>query len=153
MPSDDWRGEIDRLLAELRPDRYQPGVDEEWLDEVTDLVIPLIDPDEIVRRYARAEVKQREGTKTKSANKMLRDIHASGQWPLDWFEFSSLPISVGKERVALRAVKAADLRVAANDERRAAANDFAQRNAACAAMEWVADQMDANGWETLRDRS
>lgn len=84
--------------------------------------------------------------KTKSANKLLREIHATQQFPLDWMDAQCLPIAVGKERVALRAVTSADLRQFANDERRTAANDFSTRNATCEAAEWIADLMDSNGY-------
>lgn len=136
---------IDKLLADRRPDRYEEG-SSEWLDDIAAEVAWLIPEDDARYRAARLTVGRREGEKTKSANKLLREIHATQQWPLDWMDCLTLPIAVGKERVALRAVTSADLRQFANDERRIAASDFSVRNATCEAAEWLADQMDANGY-------
>lgn len=136
---------VDELLADRRPDRYDDG-SAEWLDDIAAEVAPLIPEDDARYRAASMIVRRREGEKTKSANKLLREIYDSKQFPLGWLDYCSLPIAVGKERVALRAVTSADLRQFANDERRTAANDFSTRNATCEAAEWIADVMDSNGY-------
>jgi hypothetical protein len=137
---------IDKLLSERRPDRYEAEASSEWLDDIAAEVAWLIPEDDARYKAARFVVGRREGEKTKSANKLLREIHDTKQWPLGWLDMLNLPIAVGKERVALRAVTSADLRQFANDERRAAASDFSVRNATCEAAEWMADIMDANGY-------
>lgn len=136
---------IDLRLNECRPDRYDEGSDQ-WLDDIAAEVADMIPDDDARFQYARTLVRRREGEKTKNANKLLRQIFDDKQFPLGWLDMANLPIAVGKERVALRAVTSADLRQFANDERRAAANDFSTRNATCEAAEWIADLMDSNGY-------
>lgn len=136
-------GLIDLLLAERRPDRYEPEGGDEWLDSITAEIAVEIDPDEAVWELARREVKTREGEKTKSANRLLREIGETKQLPLDWLDQLHLPIAVGKERVALRAATPADLRLFANEERRRAASDFTARNATCEGAEWLADHLES----------
>lgn len=136
-------GLIDLLLAERRPDRYEPDGGDEWLDSIISEVAAEITVDEARWLLARHEVKQREGEKTKGANRLLREIGETKQLPLDWFENLHLPIAVGKERVALRAATPLDLRNFANEERRRAASDFTARNATCEGAEWLADHLES----------
>jgi hypothetical protein len=143
--------EVDRLLAEHRPDRYEVDGGDEWLDDVADLVESLIPEAEARAIAARQFVRRREGIKTKSTNRLLREITQSHQLPLDWFELMNLPLAVGKERVALRACRSEDFRAFAAEERRRTLNDMAARNETCEATEWLADQMDATGTEYARD--
>ena len=142
---------IDQLLAERRPDRYEPNGDDAWLDDIADEVAHLIPEAEARVRYALAEVRRREGQQAKSANRLLREIHSTGAAPLDWMDLANLPIVVGKERIALRVVQPFELRDFAGDERRRASGDFAARNETCVAAEWIADQMDAHGVTVARD--
>lgn len=139
------RGMVDQLLAERRPDRYQPGVDDEWLHPVFDEIAAILPEPEVRALAAEQLVRRAEGQKTKQTNALLREIAESGQLPLGWLELQNLPMVVGKERVALRAATAKDFRDFAADERRRAATDFTTRNAACDAALWIADQMDATG--------
>lgn len=143
----DITGKVDQLLAERRPDRYHTDGGDEWLDEIADEIEMLIPEAEARAVAARQIVRRREGQKTKDSNRLMRSIHDSGQLPMDWLETLRLPIVVGKERVAMRAATAVDFRAFANEERRRAANDFASRNATCEAAEWIADLMDANGFD------
>lgn len=147
----DLTGEIDRLLTERRPDRYEVEGGDEWLDTIADEVGPSISVAEARFIAARSQVRRREGEKLKATNRLLREIHESGEVPLDWLDTAHLPVAVGKERVALRAMRAEDFRTFAGDERRRAANDFTTRNESCAAAEWLADRMDATGTELLVD--
>ena len=142
---DELKAAIDELLTEQRPDRYEPS-EASWLDSVADQVKDLVSPEHAVFKFARKTVGDRERAKTQSTNKLLRDVHTSGEFPLEWLETLHLPLAVGKERVALRACTAQDFRDFANQERRVASNDFATRNASCEAAEWIADQMTDNGW-------
>lgn len=136
-------GLIDRLLAERRPDRYEPEGGDGWLDSITAEVAAEISIDEARWLLAHHEVKVREGEKTKSANRLLREIGDTKQFPLDWLDSLHLPIAVGKERIALRAASPKDLRDFARDERRRAASDFTARNATCEGAEWLADQIES----------
>jgi hypothetical protein len=145
---------IDDLLAARRPDRFTPGVDDEWLDAVAVEIEPLIPEATAIQRHARMLVRERETSRTRTANQIFREMLAVEQLMLpvrDWPILLDLPISVGKEHVALRAATSADLRTSAADERRRAAKEFTSRNAACEAKEALADQMDANGWDFGRD--
>lgn len=140
-------GLIDLLLAERRPDRYEPEGGDEWLDSIIGEVAAEITVDEARWLLARHEVKTREGEKTKSANRLLREIGETHQLPLDWLESLHLPIAVGKERVALRAASPRDLRDFAAEERRRAASDFTARNATCEGAEWLADFIEGKAGE------
>lgn len=139
---------IDELLAERRPDRYEVQGGDEWLDDIADEIEGLIPNAREIA--ARMLVRRRETQKTRSTNRLLREIHESGAFPLDWFDLLNLPIVVGKERVALRAATAEDFRQFATEERRRAANDFAARNSACEGAEWIAEFMEANGHKNGR---
>lgn len=141
-------GEVDRLLAEHRPDRYAKDGGDGWLDDVADLVAGLIPEAEARVIHARSLVRAREAQKLKTANRVLRDVFDSRQLPLDWLDLLSLPIAVGKERVALRACTPEDFRQFAVEERRRAAGDFTARNHTCEAAEWMAEQMLAEGAAT-----
>lgn len=148
---DSLSSRIDELLAERRPDRYEVNGGDEWLDHIADEVAHLIPAGEAQFRTARQTVQNREAGKIQKTNKLLRDIYVSGQMPLDWLDTLSLPVAVGKERVALRAMTPKDFRHFASDERRAAASDFTTRNQTCEAAEWIADQMDGGGFAYGRD--
>ena len=146
--SETINGTIDRLLADRRPDRYEHGLSDGWLDDLADSEIAPILPEAQVRRFhARTLVRNREGSKTQRTNRLLRDIYESGQLPLDWLDTLDWPLAVGKERVALRAAGPDDFEQHAIEERRAAARDFSARNAAAEGSEWMAQQMRANGWQ------
>lgn len=149
--TDDIYNHVDQLLADLRPDRYEPDGGDEWLDEVAALIANDIPQAEARARAARQIVRQREGVKTQAANRILRDVYRSGQLVLGWLDALDLPIAVAKERVALRAVTPSDLDRFAVDERRDAAREFATRNETCEAGEWIAERMRADGVEFLRD--
>lgn len=137
--------EIDQLLADRRPDRYELDGGDEWLDLIADEVQHLIPEAEARAIAARQYVRRREGEKLKAANRLLREVGSNRQLPLDWFAGLNLPISVVKERVALRAARPQDLRLFATEERRRAASDFTSRNQTCEAAEMIADHMDAHG--------
>jgi hypothetical protein len=142
---------VDELLAEQRPDRYEP-TEAEWIDGVTDQVKHLIPASKAVYLAARAMVARREQTKMQQTNKLLRQIHESGQIPLDWLDTSHLPLAVSKkERVALRACTPQDFEDFANRERRSAMKESAARHETCEAANWIADQMRGNGWGFGRD--
>lgn len=151
MTFTDPKSQVDRLLGERRPDRYELEGGDGWLDDIADEVEPLIPEAEARAIAARQMVRAREGQKTKAANRVLREVFLSGQPPLDWLDLLNLPIAVGKERIALRAATADDFRSFATDERRRAAADFASRNATCEAAEWLADMMDAERATFCRD--
>lgn len=140
-----YHAEIDQLLTERRPDRYELEGGDDWLDLIADEIRELIPEAEARAIVARQFVRRRETEKLKAANRLLREIFEARQLPIDWLESMCLPISVGKERVALRAAEPFDFRTFANEERRRAAADFASRNRTCEAAEWIADQMDAIG--------
>lgn len=148
-----FASDIDKLLAERRPDRYEVDGGDGWLDEIADLIAMDIGVAEARFAAASAIVRRREGEKLKAANRLLREIRESGQFPLDWFETMHLPLSVGKERVAIRAMQAGDFVEFANTERRRAANDFSIRNESCEAAEWLADQITRQGVTYARELS
>lgn len=147
----DLNSRVDELLAERRPDRYDHDGGDDWLDQIADEIAPLIPISEAQYTSARLLVGNRERVKTQRTNRLLRQIKASGQLPLDWFETLNLPLAVGKERVAFRAVTAADFKEFANVERRSAANEFSIRNETCEAADWIAEQMVAAGANSGRD--
>lgn len=175
--------EIDRLLCELRPDRYvvkgdnpelepEEVADNAWLDDVADRVKPLVSEQDVRLLYARTEVGKREGRATKRANELLRRLGRDGQLFLGWMDYADYPLAVVtrithpgeepkriEERVALRAVTSDDLRKFATEERRRAADEFATRNETCAAAEWLADEIDRTGsadfkaWAAAQDEN
>lgn len=139
------------MLAERRPDRYEVDGGDDWLDLIADELAEMISPSDGRSIAARQMVRRREGEKTKSANRLLREIYESGSVPLDWMDVLALPVVVGKERVALRAATSEDFRLFATDERRRAATDFTTRNMTCEAAEWLANLMDAHGFRFGRE--
>lgn len=147
----DYHSEIDRLLGERRPDRYEPDGGDEWLDLIADEIQYLIPESEARAIVARQAVRRRETDKLRAANRLLREIYDSKQLPVDWLDTMSLPMGVAKERVALRAARPGDFRNFANEERRRAAADFASRNRTCEAAEWIADCMEVGGVKFGRD--
>lgn len=136
--------EIDALLDQHRPDRYAAS-DHRWRDPVIAAIAGRIPARQAAQVAAERLVADREGRSTRSANEMLRKIGMERQWPLPEMadDLGDRPISVGDQRVCLRAATAVDLRSWAIDERRDAARDFAARSAACDGAEWLADEMDA----------
>lgn len=142
---------IDMLLAERRPDRYEPEGGGEWLDEIADEIASKIPAATAQQHLASTLVQRREGVKTQRANRIIRDIGRTGQQILGWLDAMSLPLAVAKERVAMRALTNSDLDQFAIDERRTAANDFATRNETCEAAEWLASRMRIDGAVFLAD--
>lgn len=151
MNDTDLNSEIDRLLAERRPDRYEPHGGDEWLDQIAAEVAHLVPVGAAQAIHAAAVVRRREGDKKKKTNQLLRDIAESGQPPLGWFEHQRLPLAVGKERVALGAARPDDLRQFAAEERRRILADMAARNESCEGAEVLAGWMEKNGWQLGRD--
>lgn len=149
----DWNNRIDQLLAERRPDSYEVDGGDEWLDDIAEEIADDIPEAEARSRLARTEVRRREKTKLQQTNKLLREIHKTGQLPLDWLDVLNNPLGVGKIRVALRAAAPRHFREFANEERRRAASDFVTRNESCEAAAWLADQMDAQGYNFGKDIS
>ncbi len=82
---------------------------------------------------------------------MLRKIGQDKQWPLDWMDCGDMPISVGGERICLRAAGPVDWERWAIEERRDAASDFTARNQACDGAEWLAGAMRTDGVLLLGD--
>lgn len=142
---------IKTLLAQQRPDRYEPGINDEWLDRVADQVAAKIDPAQAVRREASLVVHNLEGQATQSTNRLLRDIYNGKTLRLDWSESFHTPLAVGKSRVALRACTPEDFETFANTERRDAATEFATRNQTCEAAEWLREMMINRGWHFGRE--
>lgn len=142
---------VDALLAQQRPDRYEP-TEADWLDGVAEQVKHLIPASKAVFLAARDMVARREQSKMQQTNKLLRQIYESGQFPLDWLETVHLPLAVSKkERVALRACTPEDFEEFANRERRSALKESAARHETCEAANWIADQMRGNGWTFGRE--
>lgn len=107
------RKEIDRLLAERRPDRYtvsdtiadddeevsdteveETGDETDWLDSIADEVAHMVPDAEVRKLYARKVVGQQEGKATSRANRLLRKIHRTGQMVLDWWGVEDDPVAV-----------------------------------------------------------
>jgi hypothetical protein len=147
---EDLNATIDELLAGERPDRYDAR-DKAWRQTVYDKIAPLIPRNEAAQVAAQSLVDAREARATRTTNKVLREIGRTKQWPIDWLDLGDQPLSVGGERVCVRAATAHDLQVWATDERRTAAADFSARNDACEGAEWAAEQMQQQGWTTLAD--
>lgn len=163
--------EIDRLLRERRPDRYDSEAGTGWLDEVAAEIEPMVEGERVVRRLASQLVRSREAVATRKANKLMRDISRSVesgeplmQEAIDWMMSFDWPLSIpdmlendqGKmetvtTRVALRALTSDDLRLFALRERQAADKDYAARAASCKGAEWVASQMDSANAVNLRE--
>lgn len=154
------RKQIDELLYENRPDRYDvrssgdTEVDAEWLDTVADKVAADLDIEDVLKQFSRNLVRQREGRATRSANKVLRQFAQDGQLMLGWWEQERQPVAIvtrtqkpgrdpeiREERVALGALTAKDLLAFANEERVRAGRDFAARNATCDGAELMAQQI------------
>lgn len=146
-----YKAEIDQLLNERRPDRYEPEGGDEWLDLIVDEVANSIPVAEARALAARQLVRNRETSKLRAANRIIREIGINRLLPMDWLDTVHLPISVGKERVSLRAATPNDFRRFATEERRRAASDFTSRNQTCEAAEFIADHMDATGARSGRE--
>lgn len=139
------REQIQSLLDAHRPDRYDPA-DHDWRRPVVGLIAAEITVEEAKLVAAERLVSNAEATATKRTNRMLREIADSGNWPLDWLGAMDWPLAVDDNlRVALRAATVDDLKHFAERERRAAANDFAARNAACEGALAVAEAMGQQG--------
>ena len=100
--------EIDRLLAEYRPERYNAN-ELDWLapvfKQVNKLVGDSMTAEEILRDYVTRRVVRREGDSTKRPNAVLRNIVRTNQYPLGWGEdnwaemfidISHAPLSIPK---------------------------------------------------------
>lgn len=137
---------IDQLLAERRPDRYGPN-DMSWLDEIGEEINGGMTELEARQIATRTLVRQRETQKIRQGNRVLREMfkaHNDGQDELDeleWMTSIQLPIVVGDQRVALRAVTADDLEDFANEEERRANVDHGVRLSTCEAARWFAAEM------------
>ena len=142
--------DIDAMLDEARPDRYDLG-DNSWRADTYAEVAEAMPAAEARRLAACQLVDQREGIATRAANALLREIGRTQQWPMHWFDVARRTISVGPERVCLAVATTVDLRQWAIDERREAAQDFSARSAACDGAEWAADCMDAGGHTTFAE--
>jgi hypothetical protein len=133
------------LLDKVRPDRYD-SKDHSWHETVENVVAADLTDEDARRIAARRLVRQVEGDSTKATNRLLREIHRTGQLPLGWLDAQAWPLAVSDhERVSLRAATLADLTEFAARERRAAANDFAARNESCEGALTLADFMTARG--------
>lgn len=121
---------IPELLARHRPERYDAG-NTDWMEPVLVLLEAEIDPDEARRALALSEAKAFEASSTRSTNALLRQIEATGTWPLDWMERRNWPLAIEGKRVRLGDATAEDFDDFANRERRAASLDFTSRNKAC----------------------
>lgn len=146
-----YHAEIDQLLNERRPDRYEVDGGDEWLDMIAAEIEGLIPEAEARAIAARQFVRRRETEKLKAANRIIREIGITRQLPMDWLDTVHLPMSVGKERVSLRAAVPDDFRRFATEERRRAASDFTSRNQTCEAAEFIADHMDSIGARSGRE--
>lgn len=129
----------DKLLAEHRPDRYtKGGSDDGWLITVSDLIAPHIPPAKAQQVAAEQYVKNREGTKTQKANRYIREIYLTGQLPLDWWELGNLPLSVGDERVAIRAMSEEDWIQSGREEEERRDEDYQARTHTAESKFWFA---------------
>lgn len=143
------RDMLPTLLDQHRPDRYDP-TDKAWQAPVVEALAAEIPVVEARRLAAERIVSTTEATATKRTNRMMREIFETGQWPADWLDSLDWPLAVGEhERVAVRAATPTDLRRFAERERRAAANDFASRNAACEGALAVVERLEGAGVETV----
>lgn len=147
---EDLNAYIDEQLDRYRPDRYDIG-DDTWRRQIYADIEQWVPEIEAKRIAAKQIVDQREGSATRKANALLRDIGKTEQWPLDWMDYVDRPISVGGERVRLGASSSNDFRQWAIDERRRAAQDSTARFMACEGAEWVADSIDGYGVATFTE--
>jgi hypothetical protein len=147
---EDLNGHIDLLLARYRPDRYD-AADKTWRDPVYAEISTLIPAAQAKAVAAQQIVDQRETQATKKANRLLRKIGQDKQWPLDWMDCGDMPISVGGQRICLRAAQAQDLVQWAIDERRDAVLDLTARHQACEGAEWLAQAMRDENLTTVGD--
>lgn len=142
-------GQIDRLLAERRPNRYQTGVEEDWLDQIGSEIAVLIPDSEVRAMLAGDLVRQRERVKVRQGNAWVREVAESGQFPLGYVE--PLPISVEKFRVSLPDATALDFEQWAETELRRIKQDTETRYKTVDAIDWLREKMIAAGVEHLRD--
>jgi hypothetical protein len=147
---------IDRLLAEMRPERYDIA-DKDWMAAVIEKAsdeLEAMDRDDLIADVARRRVHGREAQATRKANDFLRLIARTGQLPLGWGEGDEwklmqggvlrLPISIEKLRVRLGAASPNDLEewILAREEqqdRELAARELS-RNGAVLLREWMSSQ-------------
>jgi hypothetical protein len=120
------RAEIAAMLAEVRPDRYPAG-DTSWASTVAEKIADGIPPAVARQQCADQVIASIEKGATRRANTLMRHVLADGALPLDWMDAADWPLSVGDQRVCLRALTADDLHVFADDEERAATADHAAR--------------------------
>lgn len=143
--------EIRRALDERRPDRYAPGDSDtdKWLDELAEEFAPMIAVQEAQRRAARAIIANLEAAKTRQTLTIVRQCKL--QPPLDWDFFRALPLVVGNERVAIRAVTSNDWRQFAQEEKGRTDEEHSIRMATVEGALWLADYMDQQGFATGTD--
>lgn len=175
------RKEIDRILAEKRPDRYVvrdsgimteadsliPDVDglfdedtepedsseTAWLDDVAEEVANLVPDEEIRKLYARKIVGEREGNATRRANRLLRKIGRTGQLVLGWWGQENDPVSV-KNRIVVpgKQVRIKEERVALRAMLSADFRRFAAEERRRAAGDFAARNDTCTGAEWLAER-
>ena len=177
--------QIDMLLKVRRPDRYVVSntvdlevgdaedvadVDEDeaedetaWLDDLATEIEPQVPEAELVHKYARQLVGQREGIATRQVNNMFRRILHDGQLVLAWWGYEDMPLSVEERivepgqrvrkkttRVALRAVTQTDLEAFSTEERRRKDRDHRARTDTCDGADYVREQMVLGGhWKLI----
>jgi hypothetical protein len=151
MPDESRTDRIREMLDKVRPDRYDPA-DHAWHDTVNKVIAAELTDEDARAIAARRLVRQVEGDSTKATNRLLREIHDTGQLPIGWLDAAAWPLAVSDhERVALRAASVDDLEAFAARERRAAANDFATRNDSCEGALSLAALMSSKGCKVVSD--
>lgn len=114
------------ILNKSRPDKTKND-DHTWWEPIILRYrdsIPIEDAqDEVMRRRIAAL----ERKATRRTNKLMREINETGQYPLHLMDAENWPLSVGDERVALRAVTEWDLAISEREERESTTADFASR--------------------------
>ncbi len=138
------RDQIRVAIYERRPDRYTPGGDDSWLDDIAEEFAPQIAASDAQRRAARSIVGDLEGNATRSTNRILRETLT--QPPLDWEFFRNSPLAVGNERVAIRACTAQDFRQFAVEEQARADADYRVREQTVKAAVAIAELMERNSF-------
>lgn len=141
-----WQQELPRMMDEARPDRYTPGgADDDWIEVIVEQLFGRVSIAEAQRMAVRMEAERVERRAMKRGNQVLRDCLTK---PILDPAFYDLPLSVGNERVAFRAMTPNDFRTFANEERKRAAADFTTREETCRSAETIAVRMDKFGWKT-----
>lgn len=136
-------------LDDLRPDEYKSG-NLDWAQEVVDDLAQLYDENPTAQRranldHAEATVKSWDERATRRSNGLLREIKRTGQLPLDWMDYGSLPLSIDKVKHRLGSITANHLESWELAERRRASDDFAARNDACDGARILAEWLTVSG--------